>query len=1095
MGIKSGPALFCQFCRKHPLEFIILLGTLLRLPFIFFSPVHGDEGMYMYDAQLIIKGATPFSDFHTRAPIFIYSLASFMWLFGEDVVVARFFSLTLFILTSLVISRLGTELHSRRVGLLAAGVFSLSPFSFTWGIVVETEVYLIFFLSLAALFLLRGLREETTANRSKSPATFLFLSGLLLGVAVFTRRTGIILLPTFLFFLYLRDILHMSGSKNGGKASGRFLPSATSLVAGFSLSFLSFSFFIISITDTGYFTETFVSSAGVGGSGGNRIPILQGLVEHAWYLLFPVLVYAHTQLRSFLPPEFRKMADIFTFLVLALIITVYTYVPYIFLLPILGYFLYLIGGVQWNRGRDGKESPLNRGLSGPDDIMLVGAFTLLGILTISSIDETVFFHYLLVLLSMGGLGVLYLLLKHYSPSRRHAFKWLCFIALLFFFSFLASVNETFRFNVFSVIGLLSLLLFTLLVLEGNSREKLAFRMEKASIFPLVWLAAVGSFYLTYNMLGEIYLYELMPPVSILVALFLNTMLEAHLEPEPEPSLELQNLSFRQHGHYSIPSMVILMLLFSAFLSGMIYANQELHSDGSRWQQEPTHIPDPWTIRDVAVYIEDHTSEDEEILTANMAIAVEANRNIIMNLSHPSIYSSVYQKGFAALDTIDYPSLSDIMEYMNETRTRYLVYDLFLYQYYIKFNPVFKEYVFSHYHLEKCIDNVDIYVRSNHDIVDRLSLNSEAAGQETLATTVFSGGPQGVVWEQLENGKSEIIYSWLTRKGKDYRVHAATPKRSSESYSPFAAMDSGGQMHLVWEERFPDYSFLNYAVVKGTKKTIVPLGSKFDTSVFARNPTLVVDQEDRAHIVWTENRQDTFALYYTRLEANGSRSFQDHELLKGPGDIRFPSMAVGPDGRLHLAFEDGRSGSYQVYYMVMNGTTPDASSLVETAPEQISLDYKGIHPDLAVDPAGGVHVAWEGFNVQNHQYIHYFFQKDGVRLELNITDPERNTRDETEEENYQDVGGPELAVTGGEVALAFMLQGAEDVRNSVFLTRFSLVGGVPNFKDFVFPSSLRQVSHENYDVYSLDMTASSDGKLGLAYSAESRECKSIFFEYL
>jgi len=280
MDMKQGPRFFYRFCREHPLSFIVILGILLRLPFIFLSPVHGDEGMYMYDAQLILKGSTPFEDFHTRSPVFLYSLALFMLLFGENVVVARIFSLVVFVATTLVVYRLGKDLHSRRSGLLAAGVFSFSPFAVTWSIVVETEIYLVFFVSLAALVLAKA-EKERAVSKQRSRALLLFaLSGLLLGVSVFTRRSGLVLLPAFLFFIYLAESFFV-GSKEKRQPLVSLVQHGVALLAGFILAFLVFFLFILFLTDWNYFVDTFFSSAGVWSCQAKRVPVLQGLVEHA----------------------------------------------------------------------------------------------------------------------------------------------------------------------------------------------------------------------------------------------------------------------------------------------------------------------------------------------------------------------------------------------------------------------------------------------------------------------------------------------------------------------------------------------------------------------------------------------------------------------------------------------------------------------------------------------------------------------------------------------------------------------------------------------------------------------------------------------
>jgi len=261
----------------------------------------------------------------------------------------------------------------------------------------------------------------------------------------------------------------------------------------------------------------------------------------------------------------------------------------------------------------------------------------------------------------------------------------------------------------------------------------------------------------------------------------------------------------------------------------------------------------------------------------------------------------------------------------------------------------------------------------------------------------------------------------------------------------------------------------------------------------KDPAIAVDHQDRVHVVWTENRYGNFEIFYSRLEANGSQSFDTVKLVQSPGDVRHPVLATGQGDLVHLAFEDGRTGSYQVYLMALNssgGIRED--DLVISGPEMVSLDYKATHPDLAVDQWGGIHMVWEGFDLQNHHYIHYFHEKDGRKLEMNLTDPNRHDRNDITDEAYQGVGVPSLAIDDGGVSFAFTMRTEEDDEDSIFLCRFPFASKVPDFESFLFPGSLWKFPLEHYTILSVELGPVENDQISLVYSAEMRENTSVFY---
>ena len=87
----------------------------------------------------------------------------------------------------LAVYLLGAQLINRRVGIIAAGLWSLHPFVGRWSIIGDLELPLAFIVTLAATFFLRAwLAAEQAEDRRRDA----ILAGIMLGVALFTKPTA-----------------------------------------------------------------------------------------------------------------------------------------------------------------------------------------------------------------------------------------------------------------------------------------------------------------------------------------------------------------------------------------------------------------------------------------------------------------------------------------------------------------------------------------------------------------------------------------------------------------------------------------------------------------------------------------------------------------------------------------------------------------------------------------------------------------------------------------------------------------------------------------------------------------------------------------
>jgi hypothetical protein len=168
------------------------------------------------------------------------------------------------------------------------------------------------------------------------------------------------------------------------------------------------------------------------------------------------------------------------------------------------------------------------------------------------------------------------------------------------------------------------------------------------------------------------------------------------------------------------------------------------------------------------------------------------------------------------------------------------------------------------------------------------------------------------------------------------------------------------------------------------------GRQFDAAVHvggsdarpARGPSLAVGPEAAVHLAWATGGSASADLRYARSSDRG-RSFGNPDvLLKSGGHSDAPSLAASPDGTLHLVYAEGRSSSGRGYHLRYARRPPAADSF--RAPTPVISGRSGSaesrhYPTLRVGPSGRLLVLWERFPSwgQRPQGLGLSLSRDGV----------------------------------------------------------------------------------------------------------------------
>lgn len=148
--------------KKSGIFFVFILILYFSTRIINISLMNGyidyDEGTYLLIARLINHGVLPYRDvFAVHPPLYYYTLAGWLRLFGDNYIVGRAFSLFLGLISIFLAYLTGRELKGEKLGLAFAFLITLDPLAIKVNTLVLHESMIESFTLLSLWFLARYL--------------------------------------------------------------------------------------------------------------------------------------------------------------------------------------------------------------------------------------------------------------------------------------------------------------------------------------------------------------------------------------------------------------------------------------------------------------------------------------------------------------------------------------------------------------------------------------------------------------------------------------------------------------------------------------------------------------------------------------------------------------------------------------------------------------------------------------------------------------------------------------------------------------------------------------------------------------------------
>jgi hypothetical protein len=269
--------------------------------------------------------------------------------------------------------------------------------------------------------------------------------------------------------------------------------------------------------------------------------------------------------------------------------------------------------------------------------------------------------------------------------------------------------------------------------------------------------------------------------------------------------------------------------------------------------------------------------------------------------------------------------------------------------------------------------------------------------------------------------------WLDNRYKNYEIFRKikvggiwlpderVTNASGTSDRPNLAVDELGRLHLVWNDDRDGNMEIYHRIWNGSwsaeQRVTNTSGDSFGAAIVADGNTI--------HMVYLENVSGHLQVMYRTYE-NSKWSSAIPLTNASTGDRQVPTIAIGPDGSLHVAWGDPRQDAVganeKIYYRKKSGAFWLGEEVL-TDPANIAM-----RPNIAVDDSGFVHIAWIDAREPYEQIYYRRCGPSGWESEIALTRGSVT--------HYH----PSIAAAGGEVFLAYWQNLEGETNSEVYFRR-------------------------------------------------------------
>ncbi|MEM9074497.1 MAG: MopE-related protein, partial [Myxococcota bacterium] len=238
--------------------------------------------------------------------------------------------------------------------------------------------------------------------------------------------------------------------------------------------------------------------------------------------------------------------------------------------------------------------------------------------------------------------------------------------------------------------------------------------------------------------------------------------------------------------------------------------------------------------------------------------------------------------------------------------------------------------------DDCDTRIDEGAAYSPDVGDtRLSFSEAASGRGATAWSPLTE-TWGVTYWDYTDSTADVFFQQLSPEGTPVAEPKLITREPGDAFG--AAMvwnDEDGEYALVWQDRRDGVWEVYFNRLTPDGEKLAPDFRVTFADDWSINPTLLWTGGEYA-VAWQDWRHrvtapDNFEIYLTFMDRNGFEIGDDIRLTVNDDNSENPDLALG-DGEIGIAFVDGRTGTEQVWVMVVSLTGD-----ILVAPQRVSTN--------------------------------------------------------------------------------------------------------------------------------------------------------------
>lgn len=243
----------------------------------------------------------------------------------------------------------------------------------------------------------------------------------------------------------------------------------------------------------------------------------------------------------------------------------------------------------------------------------------------------------------------------------------------------------------------------------------------------------------------------------------------------------------------------------------------------------------------------------------------------------------------------------------------------------------------------------------------------------------------VVWEDERNGGTDIYRAVFDTSGSELGPNQRLNSDPAGGAAQYYAAVAGGSNRFVaaWTDfrTGPQTSNIYARLLDGAGN---PLGPEFvvnsSGTAFVWYPYCAMDLANNAAIVWMDMRNGPFNIYCRRYDSLGNPFGPEFAVSDTTAEADYASVAMNRSGRFVVSWMDNRNSSVSGFDIYCQLFRPDGSRVgpnirVNT---DVGRAYQG-YPSCAIAADGRVAVAWEDGRDNRYEIYLQWFDSTGQRL--------------------------------------------------------------------------------------------------------------------